>query len=81
MGVNYAFKYAIVREDKNGICVEIQDTTDYVIDRLHVPIEDDSLPYLMKYYFPIPDTVTSFDDFHGMWYTDAAHTILAEGLN
>jgi hypothetical protein len=45
------------------------------LDRTYVPIEDDSLDYLLKYYHPIPETVTSFDDFHGNWYEDATHTI------
>ena len=26
-------------------------------------------------YHPIPETVESFDDFQGQWYSDAAHTI------
>ena len=40
----YGFKYARVRAD--GLCVEIQDTTDYVLNPLYVPIEDEYLPYL-----------------------------------
>ena len=65
----YGFKYAVVRE--NGLCIEIQDTTDFILDPFHVPIEDDTLPYMLKYYNPIPASVTSFDDFHGKWYYDA----------
>lgn len=79
MGVNYQYKYAVVRED--GLCIEVQDCTDFVLDRLHVPIEDDMLPYLMKYYHPIPDGVTSFDDFHGLWYSDSTFTTLVPELN
>lgn len=79
MSIQFQYKYAIIRE--NGLCTSKIDTTDYVLDRLHVPIEDDSLPYLMKYYYPIPETVTSFDDFQGKWYSDAAHTIEVPELN
>jgi hypothetical protein len=79
MGMQYAYKYATIMN--NGLCIGTQDTTSYILDRLYVPIEDDMLPYLMKYYYPIPDTVTSFDDFQGKWYADAAHTIEVPELN
>lgn len=79
MSVNYGFKYAVIRE--NGLCTMVQDTTNYILDRLYVPIEDDDLPYLMKYYHPIPDKVTSFDDFHGLWYSDSTFTTLVPELN
>jgi hypothetical protein len=79
MGVQYQYLYAVVRE--NGLCTMKLDSTDYILDRLYVPIEDDSLPYLMKYYYPIPETVTSFDDFQGKWYSDANHTIEVPELN
>lgn len=79
MGVQYQYKYAVIRS--NGLCTGTQDTTNYVLNRLYVPIEDDSLPYLMKYYYPIPEAVTSFDDFQGKWYADAAHTIEVPELN
>ena len=64
----YGFKYATVRE--NGI-----------LDPYYIPIEDDSLPYLLKYYHPIPETVTSFDDFQGKWYYDAEFTQEVAELN
>ena len=79
MGVNFAFKYAQIME--NGLCRGTRDTTDYILDRLFVPIPDHTLPYLMKYYHPIPDVVNSFDDFQGKWYSDAAFTIEAPELN
>lgn len=65
----YGFKYATIRS--NGFCDGLQDTTNFILDPYYVPIEDDSLPYLTKYYHPIPATVTSFSDFHGKWYYDA----------
>lgn len=76
----YGFKYAVVRT--NGLCVEVQDTTDYVLDPLYVPIENEHLPYLLKYYHPIPETVTSFSDFEGgKWYYDAEFTQEVPELN
>lgn len=79
MSVNYGFKYATIRE--NGMCDGIMDTTDYILRSDYVPIEDDTLPYLMKYYYPIPETVTSFDDFQGKWYADSAFTVEVPELN
>ena len=79
MSLNFAYKYAQIME--NGLCRGKIDTTDYILDRLHVPIEDDTLPYLMKYYHPITDTVTAFSDFQGKWYADAAFTIEIPELN
>ena len=69
----------MIRTD--GLCIEKRDCTEYVLDPLYIPIEDDSLPYLMKYYYPIPDSVTSFDDFQGKWYYDAAHQNEVPELN
>lgn len=75
----YGFKYARVRAD--GLCVEIQDTTNYILNPLYVPIEDEYLPYLLKYYHPIPESVTSFNDFNGKWYYDAEFTREVPELN
>lgn len=75
----YAFKYAQLRAD--GLCLGLQDTTDLYLDPLYVPIEDDTLPYLLKYYYPIPETVTSFSDFQGKWYYDADHQNEVPELN
>ena len=75
----YGYKYAIIRS--NGLCYAIEDTTTYVLDPLYVPIEDDTINYALKYYYPIPETVTSFDDFQGLWYYDAAHAQLFEEGN
>ena len=74
MAVNYAYHYAIVQED-NGWCLETQDTSAYILKRNFVPVDSIDNEYILKYYWPLPDTVTSFDDFQGQWYEDAAHTI------
>lgn len=73
MAQTYAYYYAVIRQ--NGLCISKHDTSDYILDPLYVPIDDFDADYLLKYYYPIPEAVTSFDDFQGQWYTDAAHTI------
>lgn len=70
--LRYGFKYAEIRTS-DGLCIGLQDTTNLYLDPRYVPIEDDSLPYILKYYYPVPETVTSFDDFQGKWYYDSAH--------
>lgn len=75
----YGYKYAIVME--NGMCIEVRDSTDFILDPLYVPIEDNTLPYLLKYYHPIPESVTSFSDFQGKWYTDSTFTVEVPELN
>lgn len=79
MSVQFQYKYALIEE--NGLCLGVRDTTDYVLDRLYVPIDDITLPYLMKYYYPIPDSVNDFSDFQGKWYSDAAFTVEVPELN
>jgi len=74
MGVNYAYKYALVRQN-NGMCYDVRDSSVYYLDPTYIPIPEYNANYLMKYYYPIPETVESFDDFQGQWYSDAAHTI------
>lgn len=74
MATNYAYYYALINAD-TGMCMEVRDTSDYVLDPCYVPIETYTLNYFLKYYYPIPETVTSHDDFQGQWYKDAAHTI------
>ena len=74
MAMNYAYYYATVRES-DGLCIRTRDTSDYILDRLNIPIPEYSTAYLLKYYYPIPESVSSFDDFQGSWYEDAAHTI------
>lgn len=81
MATNYAYKYAIINDFTNGWCLGEDDTSDYILDRAYVPISEVDGKYLFKYYWPIPDTVTSFDDFQGLWYLDAAHTQLFEEGN
>ena len=79
MDARYGYKYAVIRT--NGLCTGTQDRTDYILDPLYVPISNVDLPYLMKYYYPIPDAVTSFADFQGKWYADSAFTIEVPELN
>ena len=74
MSINYAYKYAIIELD-TGFCVEEQDTSLYVLSPDYVPIPVDDGNYLMKYYWPIPEVVNSFDDFQGDWWYDEDHTI------
>lgn len=74
MATNYAYYYAIL-DASTGMCIQIDDTSSYYLDPLFVPINVIDLNYLLKYYYPIPETVESFDDFQGQWYSDAAHTI------
>jgi hypothetical protein len=69
----YAYYYARLQAG-TGLCRGVTDSTDYILDPLYVPIPSADRVYLLKYYWPIPETVTSFDDFQGQWYTDAAHT-------
>lgn len=79
MGNLYAYKYAYINE--NGLCLGLEDTSNLYLSPRYVPIEDDSIDYLLKYYWPIPTTVTSHDDWQGLWYLDAAHTQLFEEGN
>lgn len=79
MATMYAYKYAYINE--TGLCIGMQDTSNLYLDPRFVPIEDDSIDYPLKYYYPIPETVTSFDDWQGLWYLDAAHTQLFEEGN
>ena len=74
MATNYAYHYAIVRES-DGWCLEAQDTSTYILDPTFVPIENiDTFTNYLKYYWPLPEVVNSFDDFQGTWWNDAAHT-------
>lgn len=73
MAINYAYKYATIRIN-NGMCDGVMDTSDYILQPTHVPVDDIDVDYFMKYYYPIPETVTSFADFQGLFYLDAAHT-------
>ena len=75
MAQNYAYYYARIADAQTGLCMGTQDTSNYILDPLMVPIEVDDANYCLKYYWPLPETVTSHDDFNGQWYSDAAHTI------
>ena len=73
MATNYAYYYARLNAS-TGMCTGVMDTSDYILDPYYVPIDVYTGNYMLKYYYPIPETVTSFDDFQGKWYTDASHT-------
>lgn len=75
MAVNYAYAYAII-DLTTGECFQVTDTTNYIVDRQYVPIPEYNGNYGLKYYYPIPESVTSHADFQGQWYVDAAHTTL-----
>lgn len=75
MATEYAYAYALINLT-TGECFQVTDSTNYVIDRKYVPIPEYREDYLFKYYYPIPESVSSFDDFTGQWYTDASHTTL-----
>lgn len=72
MAMNYVYKYAIIRAS-DGRCRGTQDTSDFILDPLYVPIENDEFNFYGKYYHPIPETVNSFDDFQGKWYTSSTY--------
>ena len=72
MGVQYQYHYAIVREN-NGLCTGTLDSSSYTLNRTYVPIDDADKDYPLKYYWPLPETVTSFDDFQGKWYTSSTY--------
>lgn len=80
MQFRYAYKYAKIRES-DGMCIGSADTTEYIVDRIHVPVPNLNVSYVLKYYWPIPDVVTSHDDWQGLWYLDAAHTQLFDEGN
>lgn len=75
MAVNYAYAYAII-DLETGMCFQTNDTTNYSLRRDYIPIYPYSGEYLLKYYYPIPESVSSEDDFQGSWYYDAEHTRL-----
>ena len=74
MATNYAYYYAEI-DINTGMCTGLQDTSNYILRPAMVPIETYDMNYLFKYYYPIPETVESFDSFQGQWYSDAAYTI------
>lgn len=73
MAQNYAYYYAHI-DLTDGMCVGVRDSSQYILDPAYVPIDVYTGNYMLKYYYPIPETVTSHDDFQGQWYSDAAHT-------
>lgn len=74
MATNYAYAYAII-DLNTGMCFQVNDTTNYSLRRDYIPIPEYNGDYGLKYYYPIPESVSSEDDFKGEWYVDAAHTI------
>ena len=82
MATHYAFAYAVISDLTNGKCLQELDSTDYILDPRYIPVDEIVGKYLLKYYWPLPSSpVTSFDDFQGKWYIDAAHTQEATELN
>lgn len=79
MAQTYEYFYAYIETD--GLCTGIYDTSNYALDTHYVPIQDDTIDYLFKYYWPIPTTITSHDDWQGLWYLDADHTQLFDEGN
>lgn len=67
------YKYAVV--DDIGKCYGIYMTTNRMCDQHHIPIEDNNINYLSKYYYPIPKYICGESDFDGGWYLDVEHTI------
>ena len=59
----YAFYYAIIDLDTR-MCVEVQDTTDYIGDITFIRIPTYNEDYIEKYYID------------GVWYKDADGTIV-----
>ena len=73
MAINFTYYYARIRL-ATGLCVEVKDTTDYydpVEYPDHIAIPSYNEAYLLKYY----------NQADGKWYTDAAFSVEAEGLN
>ena len=67
--LRYAYAYAVINSD--GWCLQVKDSSVYVEDKYHIPLENYNADYLFKYYYPVP---TEYGDFNGEWYYDAAHT-------
>lgn len=68
---NYAYAYAVIRES-DGWCLQVKDTSNYIEDKLYIPLEEYNEEYLFKYYHPIP---TAYGDFNGKWYTTNSHDV------
>lgn len=68
----YAYNYAQVELD-TGRCTGLQDTTNYILRRDYIPVDKIKVTYLDKYYHPVPESVSSFDDFQGRWYTSSTY--------
>lgn len=80
---NYQYKYAVLdlSPEYYGQCIMVLDTSNYIIRRDYVPISEPIDEYMEKWYYPVPDSVSSFDDFTGKWYNDQEHTDEATELN
>lgn len=76
----YAYAYAVI-DTSTGECFQVKDTSDYVLRNDYVPIPQAVMDYLLKYYYPVPTSVSSFADFTGKWYNDQEHTSEATELN
>lgn len=59
MGIErrYAYYYAVIDLDTN-MCMEVQDTSDYIVRPDYIPIDEPNGEYVFKYYI------------NGAWYED-----------
>lgn len=67
------YKYAVI--DDIGKCYKVYLTTDRICNAYHVPVPENKIDYLSKYYYPIPQYVDGEFDFAGDWYLDFERTI------
>ena len=49
MAVEYAYAYALINLT-TGECFQVDDSTNYIINRKYVPIPEYNENYLLKYY-------------------------------
>lgn len=68
-----SYCYALI--DNSGKCYEVRRMIMRVLRPCYVPIDNVSIDYLSKYYWPIPNFVDCKENFCGQWYLDAGHTI------
>lgn len=67
------YMYAVINDV--GKCYQVHRSTNCVCDKYHVPINEISIKYLSKYYYPVPNITYNSSDFIGKWYHDINHTI------
>lgn len=67
------YSYAVVNEV--GKCYEVQKSTNYVCDRNYVPLNEFSISYLSKYYYPMAGIIDRPSDFQGSSGMRMPHTL------